>query len=74
MCDSEPLTTRPSYCGKPHRTTDGVPLAHRCCVLPPEALRAELWGDHEAAIRLFSARAAAGQITPHAGFWKIRRR
>jgi hypothetical protein len=74
MCDSEPLTARPSYCGKPHRTTDGVPLAHRCRVLPPEALRAELWGDHVRALRIFAACAAAGQVTPHTGIWKVHRR
>ena len=74
MRDGEPLSTRPAYCGKPHRTLDGIPLAHRCRVIPPEALRAELWGDNPRAVRIFAKYAAAGQVKPHAGVWKLRRR
>ena len=74
MRDNEPFVTTPSFCGKPHRTLDGVPLAHVCRVLPPEALKAESWGDRESAVRIFAACAAAGRITPHAGLWKLRRR
>lgn len=29
------------YCGKPHRTADGVPIGHACRVLPREYLEAE---------------------------------
>ncbi len=29
------------YCGKRHRATDGVPLAHACRILAPEFLEAE---------------------------------
>jgi hypothetical protein len=29
------------YCGRRHRTSDGVPIAHRCRVLAPAFLRAE---------------------------------
>lgn len=35
------------YCGKPHRTADGVPVGHSCCILLPaflEAERAEEYG------------------------------
>lgn len=32
---------RTLYCGKPHRTLDGVPVAHSCRVLAPEYLEAE---------------------------------
>jgi hypothetical protein len=35
--DGDPLVTTPRYCGMPHRATDGLPLAHRCRVLPVEA-------------------------------------
>ena len=74
MRDSEPLTARPRYCGMPHRTTDGVPLAHACRVLPPDAVRAEVRGDLARAIRVFAARAAGGRLEPHPGVWKTRRR
>jgi hypothetical protein len=29
------------YCGKRHRIADGVPVGHRCRVLPPRFLEAE---------------------------------
>jgi hypothetical protein len=83
MRDNEPLTLRPTYCGKPHRTVDGLPLAHRCRVLPPEALRAEASGESHTAFLLFARQAAAGQMASHssrsmsrhavAGVWKVRR-
>jgi hypothetical protein len=73
MRDGEPLSTWPSYCGKPHRTEDGLPLSHRCRVLPPEALRAAANGEEGLALRLYAGRAAAGELEGHAGVWKVRR-
>ncbi len=32
---------RTIYCGKPHRTADGVPIDHACRVLPRDYLEAE---------------------------------
>ena len=74
MRDNEPLVTAPSYCHKPHRALDGVPLAHGCRVLPPDALLAELRGDRTGAVRIFATCAAAGRVARHAGLWKLRRR
>lgn len=37
------------YCGKHHRTTDGVPLGHACRVLLPEFLEAERRLEYERA-------------------------
>ena len=74
MRDNEPLSSLSSYCGKPHRIVDGLPLAHACRVLPPDAVQAELWGDQPQAVRIFAARAAGGQLSQHAGVWKVRRR
>jgi len=73
MRDNEPLSFRPTYCGKPHRTVDGLPLAHRCRVLPPQALRAEASGESHTALLLFARQAAAGHMASHAGVWKVRR-
>jgi hypothetical protein len=72
--DGDPLVTTPRYCGMPHRATDGLPLAHRCRVLPVEAIRAEVRGEFQLSMRLFSAHAAAGRLEPHPGVWRIRRR
>jgi len=58
----------------PHRVVDGVPLAHRCRVLPAEALLAELRGQSVEALQMFSSRAAAGSLAAHPGLWKVRRR
>lgn len=33
------------YCGKPHRTSDGVPVEHACRVLLPAFLEAERTED-----------------------------
>jgi hypothetical protein len=74
MRDGEPLVVSPTYCGLPHRITDGVPVAHRCQVLPPDALLAEHRGQNTLAVHLFANRAAAGKLEPHPGVWKLRRR
>ena len=36
------------YCDKFHRLSDGVPLNHKCRVLSPTFLKAEIDGDLEA--------------------------
>lgn len=40
-----------NYCGKAHRLVDGEPVAHRCRVIPPEGLKAEVEGDIETYIK-----------------------
>jgi hypothetical protein len=62
------------FCGKPHRLSDGVPLAHACCVLPPFALWAEAGGQPQLATLLLARRAAVGPMTRHSGVWNLRRR
>ena len=59
------------YCGKPHRTADGLPLAHRCRVLPPAALRAEIDGDLKRAVQIL---VKSGPTVEHGGVWHLRRR
>jgi hypothetical protein len=72
--DGEPLVTTPKYCGMPHRVSDGLPIAHRCRVLPVEAMAAAVRGDHQLSMRVFSAHAAARRLEPHPGIWRLRRR
>ncbi len=43
------------YCGKLHRTADGVPLAHACRVLLPEFLEAERRREYLRAVDLLEA-------------------
>jgi hypothetical protein len=74
MRDGTPLTLFTSFCGRPHRVADGLPLAHACRVLPPEALQAEADSNLATARHLFARRAAAGPLIEHAGVWKTRRR
>jgi hypothetical protein len=74
MVDGEPIVTWAAYCGKPHRTADGLPLAHRCVALPAGALRAAVRGDLKRAARILTAHAAAGRLERHPGVWKLRRR
>jgi hypothetical protein len=66
-----PRTWFTQYCGKPHRTADGAPIAHRCRVLPPEALRAEIDGDLKEALRILLG---SGPRKEHGGVWNFRRR
>ena len=62
------------YCGKPHRISDGAPVAHRCRILPADAIEAALEGQFEKAIHTMARAAAAGPLLTHAGIWKLRRR
>lgn len=41
-----------TYCNKPHRMSDGKPVAHECYVLPPAALQAEREGGVHAAFAI----------------------
>jgi len=43
-----------SYCNKPHRTSDGVPVNHECYVLSPKALRLEREGHYSEAQAILS--------------------
>jgi hypothetical protein len=62
------------YCGRPHQIIDGLPIAHRCRVVPPEAIAAALRGDFQRAISVFATAAAKGPLPEHSGVWKLRRR
>lgn len=46
------MNQRTLYCGKLHRTEDGVPVAHPCRVLDPDYLRAERTEDYGRAAAL----------------------
>jgi hypothetical protein len=67
------LVTTP-YCRGLHRIADGLPVAHRCVVLPAEALRAACNEDYQAALRIFATCGAARRLERHPGLWKTRRR
>jgi hypothetical protein len=43
------------YCGRPHRTSDGVPVGHACRVLLPEFLEAERRLEYERAVEVLEA-------------------
>ena len=43
------------YCGREHRLADGVPVAHRCRVLPWAAVATEVSGDIEMMIAILAA-------------------
>lgn len=45
-----------NYCGHWHRIEDGVPLNHRCRILPPMYLRAEAALDPEGMIEVWCGR------------------
>jgi hypothetical protein len=62
------------YCGKVHSIVDGLPVAHRCHLIPPEAISAAISGDFVRAITLLAQAAARGPLPDHPGIWKVRRR
>lgn len=41
-----------TYCNFPHDEKTGKPIGHTCYVLNPRALRAEIEGDFETALRI----------------------
>jgi hypothetical protein len=45
-------------------------VAHRCRVLPVEALKAEASGDRLGAVRMLAAHASGGPLQEHGGVWK----
>lgn len=53
-----------TYCNYGHRLSDGKPVDHECCVLPPAALQAERDDDYDRAIELLEA---AKPLRPHRG-------
>jgi hypothetical protein len=75
-----PAKTRPPesavvpFCGRLHRILDGLPVAHRCKVLPAESITAAINGDLERAVSLMAQVAAQGPLPEHCGIWKVRRR
>lgn len=44
-----------TYCNRPHRVSDGKPIEHECCVLPPAALALEIAGKYSEAIEVLRA-------------------
>lgn len=42
-----------TYCNFPHLLRNGAPVDHECRILPPEGLRAEMWGDNLTAAKLY---------------------
>jgi hypothetical protein len=62
------------YCGKIHSIIDGLPIAHRCRIVPAEAIAAAIRGDFERAITIFAGTAAKGPLPRHAGVWRTKRR
>ena len=75
-----PEKTRPPesavvpFCGRLHRIIDGLPVAHKCRILPADSISAAINGDLEKAISLLARAAAQGPLTEHSGLWKVRRR
>lgn len=41
-----------TYCNQAHSVRTGVPIGHKCYVLPPKALKCEMAGDIDAAIAI----------------------
>ena len=41
-----------TYCNHAHRVRDGKPINHECRIIPPDALRAEIEGRYDDAIRI----------------------
>jgi hypothetical protein len=41
-----------TYCNRAHRLKDGRPIKHECRVIPPKALKAEMNGDIEGAVKI----------------------
>jgi hypothetical protein len=62
------------FCRKPHRLIDGVPIAHRCRIVPPESISAAIAGDYGRAVMLLAQTAARGPLPNHPGIWRLRRR
>lgn len=50
----ESKTYLTSYCNKPHRVSDGKPIAHECRILPVKALQLEMLGDYPGSQRILS--------------------
>ena len=75
-----PEKTRPPesalvpFCGRLHRIVDGLPVAHKCRILPAESITAAINGDFERAVSLMARAAANGPLPEHSGIWKVRRR
>jgi hypothetical protein len=62
------------YCGRLHRIIDGLPVAHRCRILPAESITAAINGNFERAVSLMARAAARGPLAEDGGVWKVRRR
>jgi hypothetical protein len=62
------------FCGRLHQIIDGLPIAHRCRVIPPDAIAAAIRGDFARAVTLLAQAAARGPLPNHPGIWRLRRR
>jgi hypothetical protein len=68
------VTITTKFCGMPHQIASGLPVAHRCKVLPVEAIAAEAQGRFLIAAGIMARCAATGPLPVHPGIWRIRRR
>jgi hypothetical protein len=75
-----PEKTRPPesvvvpFCGRLHRIIDGLPVAHKCRILPADSIIAAINCDFERAVSIMARTAAKGPLAEHGGVWKVRRR
>jgi hypothetical protein len=44
-----------SYCNQRHSTKTGKPVGHKCIIIPPAALRAEIAGNFDEALKIMRA-------------------
>lgn len=51
-----------TFCNRGHRTSDGKPVDHECCVLPPAAIAAERAGKFERASELIDRARRGGEL------------
>ncbi len=49
------IAQRTVYCGRRHRTSDGVPIEHPCRILLPEFLEAERREKYDLAVEVLEA-------------------
>jgi hypothetical protein len=80
MSNLPPEKTRPPesalvpFCGRLHRIIDGLPVAHKCRILPADSITAAINGDFKKAVSIMARAAAKGPLREHGGVWKLRRR
>ena len=56
------------------RVMVGLPIAHKCRILPPESISAAIAGGFDRAVTLLAKAAARGPLPDHPGILRLRRR